>query len=484
MAKFFRNLMIAVPALGMITPAMLLTSNQAYTSTITSDRLNTSVIEDVSHLQPNNQSPQQVDLLAQVNSIEEIPDVSPDDYYYNDLREIVESLKLDIILPDGTFRGNEFATRGQFVQWLSDSLELVEELILFSEGDPSFMVDDLEQIANVIVEENLAFELAFAEELAQIKVRLEALEGRVNTKTVKLINTLEKVNQTTKITSVEQISDVSSTDPYFKALKTLINHYQMNVTLPDGSFRGNQPITRGDLVIYLRDTLDLIDVLITPRRIASVSFDEVETVEKLITSINDDNKVLLQRIEQIKTKLDDLEGKITQSDYSLLVKEGRRQNPPLTPLRRGTGGSPDESRFFPVPYSLLPITYLQVRKEENLYNSIRDIPDVSSDEPYYDALRKIVEEYRLDLTLPDGTFKGNQPITRGEVIIYLNDTIAILNDIATFYENPELELRLDKLLSQAADAYFDFIARLTKIKQIEAQLNELESQIERNEFRI
>ncbi|NER19652.1 MAG: hypothetical protein F6J86_01140 [Symploca sp. SIO1B1] len=50
--------------------------------------------------------------------------------------------------------------------------------------------------------------------------------------------------------------------------------------------------------------------------------------------------------------------------------EGRRQNPPLTPPRRGTGGSPDEKFFhyqvmkvgtllFPIPNSQFPVFLLK-----------------------------------------------------------------------------------------------------------------------------
>jgi len=53
---------------------------------------------------------------------------------------------------------------------------------------------------------------------------------------------------------------------------------------------------------------------------------------------------------------------------------GRRQNPPLTPPRRGIGGSLDEKIFhhqvmkvasslLPVAYSLFPVPYFQVKRE-------------------------------------------------------------------------------------------------------------------------
>ncbi|NEQ68613.1 MAG: S-layer homology domain-containing protein [Symploca sp. SIO2D2] len=282
------------------------------------------------------------------------------------------------------------------------------------------------------------------------------ISNRVNTNTIEVISSLEQVNQPTqevalptKITSVEEISDVSPRDPYFKALKTLIEDYQMDVTLPDGSFRGDQPITRGDLVIYFHDALEVLQ-LILPPIYPTVDLDEVERVRALIMSISDDhNNVIYQKIEQIKAKLDELESKITTSDKSLLVKL--------------------VAALFPTRKQAQKKDYLLVRVD-----SMDQILDVSSGDPYYDALRDIIEIYGLDLTLPDGTFKGNQPITRGEVIIYLSDSISRVKELTAPSEEENLELRLDNLMSQVNQEYFNFTEKLTKIKQIEARLDELE----------
>ncbi|NEP10430.1 MAG: hypothetical protein F6K14_09470 [Symploca sp. SIO2C1] len=165
MAKISRNILIPIAVLVLITTVLLLTANQAYTSGITSEKLHTSTAQDIS------QNPQ----ISQLTSITEIPDVSPEDYYYEVLREIVENYKLDVTLPDGTFRGNQLATRGQFVKWLANGLNVVREQILSSGGDPTVLVDNLEQISAVLIQDNLSWEA----ELAQIQVRLEELERRI-----------------------------------------------------------------------------------------------------------------------------------------------------------------------------------------------------------------------------------------------------------------------------------------------------------------
>ncbi|NET55811.1 MAG: hypothetical protein F6K47_06475 [Symploca sp. SIO2E6] len=504
----------------------------------------------------------------------------------------------------------------------------------------------------------------------------EEASNTVNTGTVEVVSTIEPVSQPTQelnlptqITSVEQISDVSPSDPYFNALQTLIERYQMNITLPDGSFQGNQFITRGDFIIYLRDSLEIINNFQESSRIASVTSDQVKTAAALITDIEDEADVLSHRIQQLKTRIYLLENKIKQSEQPLLVKaildpslteqaKDNRQTPPVSPQEgKATGNSSDEFNYSalaqitdvsqetkqqstgnkqppsvspqggkatgnssdefndsvlaqitdvtaidttpetfaspPISLSLPEIDLLvQVKPVEEIpdvaaidttpetavsppvslsspeidllaqvnpveeipdvtaidttletlasplfslsppkidlltsdefnysalaqipgvtaidttletlasplvslsppgidlltqVSHIEDIPDVSADDPYYNALREIIENYQVDVTLPDGTFKGDQPITRSEAIIHLNDSIAVAEELIAFAEEEanirELELRFDNLSLQIAQADSDFAEKLAQIAQIEAQLDELQYRIEQS----
>ncbi|NER98582.1 MAG: hypothetical protein F6J86_32965 [Symploca sp. SIO1B1] len=168
MVKKNRNLLLVVAALMLMVAVLLLSNNQAYTSEIISDKLHTSTVRDISLNQKT----------SQIISVTEIPDVSPDDYFYEALRKIIENYKVDVTLPDGNFRGNQFATRGQFIQWLRDGLDRSLEVIASVDGEPILLVDNLEEITAAMVEDNLALGLSFEEELSQIKVRLEELESK------------------------------------------------------------------------------------------------------------------------------------------------------------------------------------------------------------------------------------------------------------------------------------------------------------------
>ncbi|MBD2313469.1 S-layer homology domain-containing protein [Desertifilum sp. FACHB-1129] len=63
------------------------------------------------------------------------------------------------------------------------------------------------------------------------------------------------------VTSIGQVKDVSRNDPYYEALRSLIEQYQLNLTYADGTFRGNQALTRADFVVYLHQVLENLEVL-------------------------------------------------------------------------------------------------------------------------------------------------------------------------------------------------------------------------------
>jgi len=314
---------------------------------------------------------------------------------------------------------------------------------------------------------------------------VERILDKVSVGRVEAVSTLEQANQSTQeveITSVEQISDVSPDEPYFNALKKFIELYQMDVTLPDGSFKGDKSITRGDFIIYLRDSLEVIINFIERASIANVTSDELETAEAVITDKKAETAVISQKIEEIKTRLDKLESKINASEQSLLVKAvaalSWKRNQAPSALARVNTTTEDISKK-QVSQSPQKINLLaQV-------NRIEQIPDISTDDFYYDALREIIEDYGIDVTLPDSTFKGNQAITRGEVIIYLHDSIAKVEEFIAPEEaearNRELELRFDKLSSQIAEGNVDFADKLAQIEEIEAQLDKLERRIEQDD---
>lgn len=79
----------------------------------------------------------------------------------------------------------------------------------------------------------------------------------------KSTDSFEQVSQysqqnSTSITSVSQLSDVQPTDWAFSALQSLAEHYRCITGYPDGSFKGDRPITRFEFATALNACLDKI----------------------------------------------------------------------------------------------------------------------------------------------------------------------------------------------------------------------------------
>ncbi|MFP4253272.1 MAG: iron uptake porin [Halothece sp.] len=109
--------------------------------------------------------------INQVNSVFQLEDVSPDDWAFEALRNLVERYGCIAGYPDGTFRGDESMTRYEFAAGLNACLQQIEQLIASQESDVS--QEDLESLQRLTEE--------FEAELATLGTRVDNLEGRVGT---------------------------------------------------------------------------------------------------------------------------------------------------------------------------------------------------------------------------------------------------------------------------------------------------------------
>jgi BMFP domain-containing protein YqiC len=106
----------------------------------------------------------------QVTNVSQLSDVSPGDWAYEALRNLVERYGCIAGYPDGTFRGNRALTRYEFAAGLNACLQQVERLIASSTAD--FVTrQDLETLQRLVDE--------FRTELTTLGTRVDNLEGRV-----------------------------------------------------------------------------------------------------------------------------------------------------------------------------------------------------------------------------------------------------------------------------------------------------------------
>ncbi len=107
---------------------------------------------------------------SQVTSISQLRDVSPRDWAFEALRNLVERYQCIAGYPDGTFQGNRAMTRFEFAAGLNACLRRIEALI--GTGAPGPDNGEIESIRRLVTE--------FRTELAALGTRVNALEGRVN----------------------------------------------------------------------------------------------------------------------------------------------------------------------------------------------------------------------------------------------------------------------------------------------------------------
>ncbi len=109
------------------------------------------------------------DPMGQVTNVTQLSDVSPGEWAYEALRNLVERYGCIAGYPDGTFRGSRALTRYEFAAGLNSCLQQVERLIAAS--SEGFVVrEDLETLQRLVRE--------FETELANLGTRVDDLEGR------------------------------------------------------------------------------------------------------------------------------------------------------------------------------------------------------------------------------------------------------------------------------------------------------------------
>ena len=78
----------------------------------------------------------------------------------------------------------------------------------------------------------------------------------------------------------------------------------------------------------------------------------------------------------------------------------------------------------------------------------------------------------MDVTFSDKTFKGNQPLTRGDFIVYLNNALL---QIERFTAPSQADVgNVSLLVNELANEYRSFDTELAQIKK---RLNELERKV-------
>ena len=107
------------------------------------------------------------------------------------------------------------------------------------------------------------------------------------------------VDQMGQVTSITQLSDVFPTDWAYQALSSLIDRYGCIAGYPDGTFRGNQAMTRYEFAAGLNACLEGFA--------ATVTGTDVGTLQSLLDQFEAELATLRGRVDALEARTAELE---------------------------------------------------------------------------------------------------------------------------------------------------------------------------------
>jgi hypothetical protein len=136
----------------------------------------------------------------------------------------------------------------------------------------------------------------------------------------------------TEVRSVSELSDVRPGDWAFQAVQALVERYGVLSGYPDGTFRGNRPMTRYEFASALRAVVIRVEEQLSSGDLGGTVQQDVSTIRRLINSYGRDLEDLRSRLDNITARNTALE----QQQFSTTTKFNGRIDLALTD---GTDGN-------------------------------------------------------------------------------------------------------------------------------------------------
>ncbi|MCS6814300.1 MAG: iron uptake porin [Cyanobacteria bacterium] len=116
-----------------------------------------------------------------------------------------------------------------------------------------------------------------------------------------------QVNPMSQVTSVTQLSDVQPTDWAYQALQSLVERYGCVVGYPDGSFRGNRPLSRYEFAAGLNACMDKASELIAQGLSDRVTKSDLAALQRLQEEFSAELATLRGRVDALEARTSTLE---------------------------------------------------------------------------------------------------------------------------------------------------------------------------------
>ncbi|KAM3112317.1 iron uptake porin [Phormidesmis sp. 146-33] len=109
-------------------------------------------------------------------------------------------------------------------------------------------------------------------------------------------------NPMAQMTSVSQLTDVKPGDWAFQALQTLVDRYGVMAGYPDGTFKGNRPLTRYEFSAAMNAVIGRIEEQLLLGDLSSEAQQDVLTVRRLVTAYGNATEDLRKRVNDLTSR--------------------------------------------------------------------------------------------------------------------------------------------------------------------------------------
>ncbi|XGV87499.1 MAG: iron uptake porin [Limnothrix sp. BL-A-16] len=122
-----------------------------------------------------------------------------------------------------------------------------------------------------------------------------------------LLGSIDSEMALDQVTSVSQLSDVQPTDWAFQALQSLVERYGCIAGYPDGTFKGNRPLSRYEFAAGLNACLDRINDLIKAATDPLATKEDLRKLQKLQEEFAAELAALRGRVDSLEARTSELE---------------------------------------------------------------------------------------------------------------------------------------------------------------------------------
>ncbi|PLZ05958.1 iron uptake porin [Fischerella thermalis] len=150
-----------------------------------------------------------------------------------------------------------------------------------------------------------------------------------------------------QVTSVSQFSDVQPTDWAFQALQSLVERYGCIAGYPNGTYRGNRPMTRYEFAAGLNACLDRVNELIATATAELVTKEDLATLQRLQEEFSAELATLRGRVDALEARTAELEANQFSTTTKLVGEAIFNLGAPFGDERaNGTGTDIDDNITF------------------------------------------------------------------------------------------------------------------------------------------